>query len=508
MAAKRNAPAARPAANKRTKANKKNEEEALKRLFASPPESTTTGGSTSSGATGSTSTPLPSPAFLAAVDNELQEVGSSSQSTLELPGLAEVDGTAEDMGATAAEVEEEKGNFDDELDDAVSRDLMGSFDGAAPSFADALFDDEISAAQQSPQPSLFDEQHQKPARSYSVVDNVSSALSASSMTPCCIKCQLPTDVLKAIIKCKSTPTRAAKFVCRSCNNVQTMINRKLCMDGELSLSNLNPAVAADFWRKAGSCKDDDRLVYERIRNVLTEVWTQQKIQENSNKVSTEFLPLGVWAARGFPIEEIRSYNLTKLNPALGLCYGVPVQKMTWSEQERNVRELIHQAESKVRRKSGSDIPALEDDNEPAEAAPAPPKTTPAIDKAAQAAKAKQEAAASKAAEKEAKKAADAEARRIKNANSKAQILASRTIAALTAPHDEIQKCMKMKEYSMMPEIVTTKVQSVSEEASKCLSEANEIVKTMKKVAKTGEEVQPLTFDQSTLQSLSKNFVRQ
>ena len=92
------------------------------------------------------------------------------------------------------------------------------------------------------------------------VASMSSGLSASQITPLCIKCSYPCDVLQSICKSKASATQHAKFICRTCNRVASMVNRHIKLGGHLCMNVWTTEQRNDFWRSASRCTDEsDRL---------------------------------------------------------------------------------------------------------------------------------------------------------------------------------------------------------------------------------------------------------
>ena len=115
------------------------------------------------------------------------------------------------------------------------------------------------------------------ARTRAEVEHPASALS-TVMGPLCLKCQYPCDAMKAILKHKASPTAHAKYICRPCNNVQTMMNRKVKLEGTMSIGSWSKERQLDFWRKASKSGEDGRLNYGAIRGLIKEQLIEQSLR--------------------------------------------------------------------------------------------------------------------------------------------------------------------------------------------------------------------------------------
>ena len=113
--------------------------------------------------------------------------------------------------------------------------------------------------------------------------------------------------------------------------------------------------------------ESGRLVYSQIRGLIKDTMVHRTVEENRTKVSTEFLPLGVWQTRGFDIQMIAAYNRKEWNDACGWTYAVPLKSISWEQAVIQAEETIQSAERKVTAKKsknkGKPDPELQLDSE-------------------------------------------------------------------------------------------------------------------------------------------------
>ena len=76
----------------------------------------------------------------------------------------------------------------------------------------------------------------------------------------------------AIMKTKATANAHAKYCCRPCNAVCTMLNRHLRLEGPLKMASWPQSQVEDFFRRAQEDgKDGDKLQWNLVRGVLTKI---------------------------------------------------------------------------------------------------------------------------------------------------------------------------------------------------------------------------------------------
>ena len=253
-----------------------------------------------------------------------------------------------------------------------------------------------------------------------------------------------------------------------------------------------------------------RLVYSQIRGLIKDTIVHRTIEENRTKVSTEFLPLGVWQTRGFDIQMIAAYNRKEWNDACGWTYAVPLKSISWEQAEIQAEETIQSAERNVTAKKsknkGKPDPELQLDSEEDSADENAAAEKAAAEKAA-AEKAAQEAAlklGKKNKEKEAEKEKQKEATLIKKHNATTHGLASKAVTALTAHRDVLAALQKSATYASSPVFLQERLQKAFNDCADYLAQSDAVVKQLKKCSKNNARLPEITFSLNDLNSCVKN----
>ena len=168
---------------------------------------------------------------------------------------------------------------------------------------------------------------------------------------------------------------------------------------------------------------------------------------------------------------------------MGMCYAVPLKSISWTRKEEEIEEHIAKAEFRGSRKAdcASDSDAGDE------------VTSPPTGREAKRRKLEADAA------KEAKK----ESAAVKAHNSKMQILASKTVTALSNGCDALKKVAQSKNFRNAPTFMAEKVTNNVETAAGYLKEADNVLKLMKKCAKDGTRLPTLSYDVRDLGNVCK-----
>ena len=167
---------------------------------------------------------------------------------------------------------------------------------------------------------------------------------------------------------------------------------------------------------------------------------------------------------------------------MGMCYAVPLKSICWSRKEEEIEEHIAKAELRgVDQKKEGD-PDSDDE--------VPPPPTGRETK-----RRKLDADAAKEAKKE--------SAAVKTHNSKMQILASKSLTALSNGLADLKKVTQVKNFRNAPTFMAEKVSNDVESAAGYLKEADSVLKLMKKCAKDGTRLPTLSYDAKELGDLSK-----
>ena len=354
----------------------------------------------------------------------------------------------------------------------------------------------LSSALSSPRSSLSSaDQSEWGGVTVSVVPTkASGGAGAQSDTPLCTKCGWPTEPLMAIMKTKATANAHAKYCCRPCNAVCTMLTRHVRLEGPLKIGSWPQSQVEDFFRRAQEDgKDGDKLQWKLVRGVLKKNLMKRVIESTEKLVNATFKPLDVWHREGYDVHMITAYNRTEWNPACGMTYAVPIKSISWSKKEEEIEEHIVAAEKSLKDNKGGkrgrgDDDDDDDDDEEEDVSP----------KKAKLLKLKANAA------KEQERAAKKEDAAIKQHNSKMQILASKTMSTLSAVVDVLKSVVtKNKNFRSAPVFMVDKINHDFEKAAAFLKESEDIIKMTKKCAKDGTRLPSLTFDAADLGMVSR-----
>lgn len=340
-----------------------------------------------------------------------------------------------------------------------------------------------------------------PRQQRDIVANKTTGLAAVPVNPICVKCAFPTEALNSICKSKATATQHAKFICRPCNRVISMLNRNVKLDGPLAMNAWTPQQRLDFWRDACKCTDESgRMVYGQIRGLLKKECITRKVEESKTVVCDDFRPLSVWEKQGYDVTMIVNYDQKEWNPAIGWTYGVPLKSITWSSAEVSIEETLMQAERAVRQKKG--------DNSELQELPIADESQDELDgpkpQAAGRSSAHEAAAAGRKADKDAEKEKLKEHGQTIKHNNKVQILASKTVTGLTGHRDILEKIKKGKSWTAAPDFVSEKVESAVNTAKEYISAADQVLAKLKKCSKDGSKLPDLDFSLTDLNQCVKN----
>jgi hypothetical protein len=315
--------------------------------------------------------------------------------------------------------------------------------------------------------------------------------------PLCTKCGYPTEVFNAKVTTKATAEKSAKYVCRPCNNIQTMMYRNVKQQGSLKMSTWNDELLQEFYRQAQEemqqHQKDGKNSWLQIREVMKKCLVKRYIEKTKKQILSEFKPLGVWGTLGYDVEMIAAFNKTEWNPACGMCYAVPLKSICWTKQEEEIEEHIAKAE--FQRKGQTEAGA--DDSNDEDTSPA--KGREAKRRKLEADKAKEAAEATREAKKEQAKEQNA----VKSHNSKMHILASKTVTALPTGCESLKKAAQSRNYRSAPTFLAEKIERDVDTAVGYLKEADNVLKLMKKCAKDGTRLPEMSFNMKDLSDVCR-----
>ena len=350
---------------------------------------------------------------------------------------------------------------------------------------------------------------QKPQLTSHEVNSSASGLSLDPAVPLCVKCQYPTEPLNAVIRVKASQSAAAKYICRPCNSVVTMLARKCQNQKALNLKCWTPEHQVTFWRNASSSKDESgRLNYSKLRGLIVETLTERKMTEVRQSVSAEALPLNVWRQRGFDVDLIVKYNRKEWNDACGWCYEVPLKQTQWLEIKQSVEETMLHAEKNVSNNAASETANDLDFAEPNESHAVNRKRN--NDDSGDEASVEQRPTRRANADKAAQKAKDKEKQKmkesaaIKKRNQQLHGLASKAVTSISVYLTTVESLKSGKMFAEAPKFLQEALTTCLSESKVYLAESDQVLKSLKKSAKTGSALPELSFDATQLAATVKS----
>ena len=87
-----------------------------------------------------------------------------------------------------------------------------------------------------------------------------------------------------------------------------------------------------------------------IRSQLVETLTKQKEVVSTQGVGGEFLPLEVYAAKGYNVDLIRNGCEKEIHPILGETYLLPIKRKDRAEINKEVEATVVAAESQAKKR--------------------------------------------------------------------------------------------------------------------------------------------------------------
>ena len=330
------------------------------------------------------------------------------------------------------------------------------------------------------------------AASRSEVNTLASGAASMVAAPLCVKCCFPTDAMTAIMRVKASASSHAKWICRACNSITTMLNRNVVQQGNLKLKGWTEEQLKNFFDDAKENGfQDGRANWSLIRDCLKRQMIKRVTESTSRTVLSEYKPLDVWENLGYDVQMISAYNVTEWNPACGMCYACPIKSLKWEHVEMDIEEEILTAESAYKGKKKPAAGVEEEGESGGEATPNKSKRKRAESQSAKDAKEQ---------EKLAKKAAT----ETKAFNNKMQILASRAMSTLSQGAATLKSISTGKSWAKLPNFMQDKFKADLNLATEYLAEAESVIKNVKRCSKDNTRLPELTFDATGLGILGKS----
>ena len=113
---------------------------------------------------------------------------------------------------------------------------------------------------------------------------------------------------------------------------------------------LSEAQVQRFYQEAGKCLAlGQRSCFGKIQGCLIDSVTQSEVHRQETNVKGEFLPLSVWASKGYNTEAIEAKAEKRKSDMFGWVYRVNVLSINYSHIEEECRQRVLQATRKVGR---------------------------------------------------------------------------------------------------------------------------------------------------------------
>ena len=141
-----------------------------------------------------------------------------------------------------------------------------------------------------------------------------------------------------------------QWQCRTCHNVTTLLYKRMDMKNLQSWKDLSEAQVQRFYQEAGKCLAlGQRSCFGKIQGCLIDCVTQSEVHRQETNVKGEFLPLSVWASKGYNTEAIEAKAEKRKSDMFGHVYRVNVLSINYSHIEEECRQRVLQATRKVGR---------------------------------------------------------------------------------------------------------------------------------------------------------------
>ena len=150
-------------------------------------------------------------------------------------------------------------------------------------------------------------------------------LEASSVI--CLKCKYP---IHEQYRARSWGKKNGQlqWICRVCNNVYSMVKKKLDMESleeaGLELDFIKGDTAEAFYKHAHDVLGDT-VKWQDLKELICQDLSRRKISRDTLLVSQEQLPLPVWATRGFDVEAIQRGGRKFAHPDFGEVWSTPLK---------------------------------------------------------------------------------------------------------------------------------------------------------------------------------------
>ena len=166
------------------------------------------------------------------------------------------------------------------------------------------------------------------------------AASSPSITMTCSKCYLDFE-----------GHEGKEAICGRCKNKRARLSKMFGRWPTPAFKKLSDEAQVDFWKEESTAGSD--MVVDLVNKV-----TEQRVMHEKDLQRGEYLPLSVWANKGFDAKKIEAECTdTEVHPVLGMTYRLDLHQVTSGEVRNTVENEIMQLldnKGKRGRSPGSD----------------------------------------------------------------------------------------------------------------------------------------------------------
>ena len=162
----------------------------------------------------------------------------------------------------------------------------------------------------------------------------------------CSECGCPAETIPGKVVRKKSHTAVQ---CKNCHNVTTLLYRNYDMKA-LAFREMPKADLQDFFQRAKEAMDSSgkKLDAGKIKTLLTTKMTEVAKNEKETAVLGDYLPLSVYAKRGYDTTNIEAKAEKLESDLFGWVYRVPTLSVNYRHVEQEVKETIKEATRRVR----------------------------------------------------------------------------------------------------------------------------------------------------------------
>ena len=164
----------------------------------------------------------------------------------------------------------------------------------------------------------------------------------------CKRCHMDLDLAEAVIR------GPKELWCRECNSLYSMLRRHQTWPPP-NFACLSEDAQASFWQKCKKEKEESmksQFSYARVRDVLINQLVEEQRKERMTEVGGTFLPLSVYAARGYNVDAgFEERNPRRWSPGLNeWVYLLAEVSISEKEIHATVEKQILEAERAIKKR--------------------------------------------------------------------------------------------------------------------------------------------------------------